>query len=66
MLILVRGSVKKGYREDVTFKHGPKGFVEFHLVNRQEHVADRGQPEQGQGSMPTHDVFGMSRAYGPS
>lgn len=66
MLLLVSGSIRKGYREDVTFRHGPKGFTEFHLVNRREHVADRGQPEQGQESMPAHGVFGMSRAYGPS
>lgn len=66
MFALVRENVRKACREEVTFKSGPKGFVEFHLVNKREGVASRGQPELGQGSMPAHGVFGMSRAYGPS
>lgn len=65
LFALVRENVRKGYREEVTFNPCPKGFVEFHLVNKREGVASRGQPEQGQGSMPAHGVFVVSRACGP-
>lgn len=66
MFILLRESVRKGYREEETITHSPKEFVEFHPVNKREGIAGRGQPEQRQGSVPAHGVFGASRAYGPS
>ena len=42
-------SARKGHREEVTLKHGPKGFAELYRVSQREDVAGRGQPEPMEG-----------------
>lgn len=65
MFTLVGESARKGYREDVTFQRGSKGFAEFYGVSRKGDVAGRGRPEAGQGGGPAHRMFGVHRACGP-